>query len=323
MADFALLALPGAYLGSVGALTDCFGLARGRVEQMFAGPDRLRMQTRLHRLSADGAPVVLADGMVLPVDGAIGSQGELAFIWLPAFVAGGRRQMEERIARNQPLLAWLRARHAAGATIGASGAAALLLMAAGLTDKLAVPVPRVLQPLARALFPRQPFEDRLQLVDRGTLLFSGGIGHDLALIVRVMERSLSPAIARWLVSVTGLDGEEGHLLADDQLVARAQVWIEQHFAGPLNLADLAANLSTSTATLNRRFHRVLGMPPKAYVQQLRLEAATRMLEKSDRPIDRIAEMLGFSDSRLFRAMFRQHTGMTASQWRAAHRAQPA
>jgi len=157
----------------------------------------------------------------------------------------------------------------------------------------------------------------------GTLLFSGGIGHDLALIVRVMERSLSPAIARWLVSVTGLDGEEGHLLADDQLVARAQVWIEQHFAGPLNLADLAANLSTSTATLNRRFHRVLGMPPKAYVQQLRLEAATRMLEKSDRPIDRIAEMLGFSDSRLFRAMFRQHTGMTASQWRAAHRAQPA
>jgi len=65
MADFALLALPGAYLGSVGALTDCFGLARGRVEQMFAGPDRLRMQTRLHRLSADGAPVVLADGMVM------------------------------------------------------------------------------------------------------------------------------------------------------------------------------------------------------------------------------------------------------------------
>jgi transcriptional regulator GlxA family with amidase domain len=57
------------------------------------------------------------------------------------------------------------------------------------------------------------------------------------------------------------------------------------------------------------------MTPKAYVQQLRLQSAIKMLEKTSRPIDRIAELVGFSDSRLFRTMFRQQTGMTATEWR--------
>ena len=45
-------------------------------------------------------------------------------------------------------------------------------------------------------------------------------------------------------------------------------------------------------------------------------AAVRMLEKSTRSVDQIAQLVGYSDSRLFRAMFRQHAGMTASEWRA-------
>lgn len=319
-ADFALVALPGAYHSSVGALTDSFMLARDRVDLLFTGAEQGHMETRLRVLSIDGAPVPLSDGTLLPADGTIGTAGPFAFIWLPAFRAFGQEQMEARIAAAAPLLNWLRVQVDAGAIVGASGAASLLLMAGGFTSDMRVPVSRALQPLTRALFPRQPVEERFNLVDHGNLLIANGFASDIALILRVMERAISPDIARWLTSIMGPDNDTESRLAADPLVARAQLWIEQRFTGAINLAGLAHILSTSPATLNRRFNRTLGMSPKAYVNQLRFRSAIRMLEKSTRSIDMIAQLVGYSDSRLFRAMFREQAGMTASQWRDVHQA---
>jgi transcriptional regulator GlxA family with amidase domain len=314
--DFALVALPGAYHASVGVLIDSFYIARDRVEHVFTDGDRIPMETRLRILSQDGGPVPLSGGRPFAVDGALGSDEPLAFIWLPAFRAGGREPLEQRIAQAGPLFDWLHRQADSGAIIGASGAAAFLLMAGGFTGDMAVPVARALQPLARTMFPRQAFEERFSFVDDGQILICNGMGSDLQLITRVLERTLSPDIARWLASIIGADHEDKEFLAPDPLVARAQLWIEQRFTGPINMADLSRHLSTSAATLNRRFHKSLGVSPKAYVGQLRFNASARMLEKSTRSIDRIAQLVGYSDSRLFRAMFRQHAGMTASEWRA-------
>lgn len=320
MADFALLALPGAYQSSVGALVDSYTLARECVERVFGGPEPMRMRTQLRILSQDGGPVALSDGSTLAVGGAIDRTTPYGFIWLPAFRTGGEAPFAERLAQSQPLLAWLRQQAEQGAIIGASGPASLLLMAAGLTGDIRVPVARALLPLTRAYFPRQRLEERLALVDHGQLLICGGLAGDLALITRVMERTISAGVARWIASVIGLDRAEEESLASDQLVARAQLWLEQNFTGPVSIAELAESLSTSAATLNRRFRKALGTSPTAYVGALRLESAIRMLEMTERPIDRIAELVGYSDSRLFRAMFRQQTGMAASEWRAAARA---
>lgn len=317
MSDFALVALPGAYHSSVGALTDSFLLARDRVEHIFAGTDPVHMETGLRLLSQDGAPVAMADGMALEVDGALDSHASHGFIWLPAIRVGGAEALRRRLAESRPLLGWLQGQAEKGAIIGASGGAAMLLAASGLTATLPIPVARALKPLMRSLFPRQPLEERLALVDHGPVLVSSGLGSDLTLIVRAIERILSPDIARWLGSIMGLDSVDQELIATDALVAQAQLWLEQNFAGQVNIAGLADILSTSPATLNRRFRKALGLSPRDYVQHLRMQAAVRMLEKSGRSIDRIAQLVGYSDSRLFRTMFRQHMGMTATEWRAA------
>lgn len=319
MPDFALIALDGAYQSSIGALLDSFVLARDRIAQVYSRENRVEMETRLQVLSPGGAAAQLADGRRLEVDGPIDPDARFAFIWLPAFRAGGYKAIEERLARAQPLIAWLSEQARAGAIIGGSGASALLLMAAKLTEGRSVPVARALLPLARATFPRFRQEERLGLVDYGNLLIANGIANDLSLIVRVMERTLAPEIGHWLTSIMGLDLEEQEL-SIDPLVARAQLWLEQRFTGEAGIGELAATLSTSHPTLIRRFRKALGMTPKAYVQQLRLSAAQRMLEKSNRSIERIATLVGFSDSRLFRTMFREQTGMTASAWREQARA---
>lgn len=315
MTDFALVALDGAYHSSAGALIDSYALARQRVEHIFDGVDPMAMETRLRIVSIDGGPVAMSDGRRLEVDGSIDGGDAYAFVWLPAFRAGGRAELEARFERIQALLPWLRLQAERGAIIAASGASAMVLMAAGLTQGIAVPVARALRPLARSMFPRHRFDDRPSFVDHGSLLIANGIASDLSLIVRVMERALSPDVGRWLTSIMGLDREEEELLARDQLVANAQIWLEQRFTGKVSLSELADALSTSQPTLIRRFRKALGLTPKAYIQQLRLQSAIRMLERTNRSIDRIAELVGFSDSRLFRTMFRQHTGMTATRWR--------
>ncbi|MBG6120015.1 MULTISPECIES: GlxA family transcriptional regulator [unclassified Sphingobium] len=315
MPDFALIALPGAYLSSVGAFSDSYLLARDRVDHIYRDQVKGGMETRLRILSIDGGPVMLSDGTSLKADGATDGEVLFGFIWLPAFRVGGLRQLKQRLADNQPLVDWLKRQQQAGAVIGASGAASTLLMAAGLTRGLTVPIARALHPLLRSLFPRQAFDDRLGLGDSGDILIANGLGNDLQLIIRVMERALSPEIARWLRSVVGIDKEEQRLEAAEPSVAQAQLWLEQHFTEPVRMDRLAAIMACSTATVNRRFRAALGMSPKAFQQKLRLETATRMLERTPRSVDRIAELVGYSDSRLFRAMFRRQTGMSPMQWR--------
>src|SRR6218665_448060 len=266
-ADFALVALPGAYHSSVGVLIDSYAIACDRVTHVFTDNEPMQMETRLRIVSPGGQRVPLSDGKLLDVDGPIGGEEPLAFIWLAAFRAGGGEPLRQRLDSSGPLIAWLHRPLERGAIIGASGAAAFLLIEGGFTPDIAVPMARALQPVARELFPRQPLEDRFSLIDHGQMLIGSGMGSDLQLIIRVLERTLSPDIARWLTSIIGTEYEEKDLIAPDPLVARAQIWIEQRFTGQINMIELANYLMTSPATLNRRFHKAPGIPPKTYVGQ--------------------------------------------------------
>lgn len=315
MRDIALVALDGAYHSSVGALLDCFALIRSHAEQSLLREGRAQMATRLRVLSLDGKPVVLSDGRQLDVDGAIDGEAQFAFVWLPAFRAGSRKEMNKKMALAAPLIAWLEDQARAGAMVGASGISLLLLVASRLTDGLALPCAPALLPLARRM-QRVRMEADLTIVDSGRLLMSSGISYDLPLIVRAMERIMSPETGQWLRSVIGLGADEIAAQAADPVMVNAQIWLQQHLATSGGIGKLAAFLAISRSTLARRFHKAFGMTPKTYVQQVRLHSAQQMLLKTDRSIDRIAALVGFSDGRLLRMMFREQTGMTASEWRA-------
>jgi transcriptional regulator GlxA family with amidase domain len=315
MRDIALVVLNGAYHSSVGALLDCFALIRNHAEQSMLREGRAQMVTRLRVLSLDGKPVVLSDGRKLDVDGAIDSEAQFAFVWLPAFRAGSRKEMNNRLAKAAPLIPWLKDQAGAGAITGASGTSLLLLIASRLTDSLALPAAPALLPLARRMVSRVRMEADLSIVDSGRLLMASGISYDLSLIIRAMERIMSPEIGQWLRSVVGLGADEIATQTTDPMMVNAQIWLQQHLATSASIGELAAFLSISHSTLARRFHKAFGMTPKAYVQQVRLHSAQQMLLKTDRSIDRIASLVGYSDGRLLRMMFREQTGMTASEWR--------
>lgn len=311
-----MLAVTGAYHGSLGAWLDAFGLVRGQIELVFSAQEQMRMQTRLLLLTEDGHPVRLADGRRLAADRAVDDSTRYRLVHLPGFRVGSPQDLESRLLAARGLLDWLRWQHAAGALVSASGAAILLLAEAGLLDGIAAPLPRALLQLARERYPRLRIDEQRAVVEQDNIILGSGLAGDAALMVRLVERTLSLEMGRWLASVIGADRGGARTLAGDPLVGRAQLWLERNFTQEVRIAELARTLATPHQTLIRRFKRALAMTPKHYVQHLRVQAAQRMLLQTSRPIDQVANLVGYRDARSFRTVFQQHVGVTASAYRA-------
>jgi transcriptional regulator GlxA family with amidase domain len=85
------------------------------------------------------------------------------------------------------------------------------------------------------------------------------------------------------------------------------------------IAALAAHAHLSPRHLQRRFTAEVGVPPAAYVGQVRLEAARRALVEGDEPVDAVARRLGFGTAETLRRTFHRHLGVAPSEYRARFR----
>ncbi|MCX2860792.1 AraC family transcriptional regulator [Paucibacter sp. PLA-PC-4] len=81
-----------------------------------------------------------------------------------------------------------------------------------------------------------------------------------------------------------------------------------------SLAELAAPLGLSRYQLLRRFEAVHGLPPHAWLLQLRAERARRMIA-SGSALAEAAAAAGFADQSHMTRVFARHFGLTPGAWR--------
>lgn len=91
--------------------------------------------------------------------------------------------------------------------------------------------------------------------------------------------------------------------------------LETHYREPVRLATLAGIARMSPRSFLRAFHAATGSTPIAYLLQLRLQHAARLLRQSDMTITEIAFATGFNDSNYFTRQFRQRFRISPRQWR--------
>ncbi|MCP2358213.1 transcriptional regulator GlxA family with amidase domain [Nonomuraea thailandensis] len=65
----------------------------------------------------------------------------------------------------------------------------------------------------------------------------------------------------------------------------------------------------------RRFTTELGIPPAAYVERVRVEAAQRALEDGGDPLEAIARRYGFGTAETLRRSFHRCLGVAPSDYR--------
>ena len=75
----------------------------------------------------------------------------------------------------------------------------------------------------------------------------------------------------------------------------------------------------SVRNLSRRFVAATGLSPRQYLRRVRIEAAKRLLEARGATLDRVADAVGYGDTRAFVRAFSQVTGLSPGQYRQRFR----
>jgi AraC family transcriptional regulator len=92
--------------------------------------------------------------------------------------------------------------------------------------------------------------------------------------------------------------------------------IAAQFHEQLTLDQLATTYGQNELRFLRDFTRTMGLTPHAYLVEVRLQAARRMIEHTDLPLASIALDSGFAHQSHMGSVFRKHLSMTPSQYRS-------
>lgn len=89
--------------------------------------------------------------------------------------------------------------------------------------------------------------------------------------------------------------------------------LQENLIAPPSLSQLAEELSLRPETLIRIFFHDVGITPKAFVNNLRIEYAKQLLRQGEEIVD-VAQSSGFSDQSHFHKLFVSNTAATPGQY---------
>ncbi|WP_409344079.1 helix-turn-helix domain-containing protein [Paenibacillus sp. MBLB4367] len=133
----------------------------------------------------------------------------------------------------------------------------------------------------------------------------GRMKHWLHDIWRLVEHS----------SAAGADRAAG----SDSAMQTARQWLLAHAFAPLVYRELSDMLGISPVQLTRRFRAAYRMTPSAFVTELRLSRACRLLAETALTLDAIAQKCGYENGFYLSRVFHDKKGTSPSAYRKLHR----
>jgi AraC-like DNA-binding protein len=96
---------------------------------------------------------------------------------------------------------------------------------------------------------------------------------------------------------------------EHKAVQKVRAYIDEHYAEPISLAQLAEQVHFSRYYLLHTFRDATGMPPHLYLESVRVRHAQRLLTEGQ-PLAQVAQQVGFSSQSHFSQRFKQIIGVT-------------
>jgi transcriptional regulator GlxA family with amidase domain len=149
---------------------------------------------------------------------------------------------------------------------------------------------------------------------------TSGIDLALALVAEDHDAKLAAQIARHLVVYVQRPGGQSQFAGPERAVAASAPmgpewqqlvgWITRHLDHNLSVPALAERMHLSERQFARRCNEVLGAPPGALVESIRLQGACTMLERTNRSLPDIAIRCGFGTIETMHRVFRRRLNTT-------------
>jgi len=237
-------------------------------------------------------------------------------------------EYDKVIKDNAMLINWISMQYRKGAEIATICTGAFLLAATGLLEGKSCSTHWNAADDFRRLFPDiQLHVDKLITVEHG-IYTNGGAYSFLNLMLFLVEKYFDRQTAIFCSKVFQIDfdrisqspffifqAQKNH---GDELVSKAQTFIEENLGEKISFEALASTLAISRRNFDRRFIRATGNTPVEYLQRAKVEVAKRSLEKGRKSIFDVMEEVGYSDDKSFREVFKKITGLSPLEYKAKY-----
>lgn len=269
--------------------------------------------------------VTCSNGMQLSVPF---SYADVDTQWDLLLVAGGPQLPDVRLPGD--FLAWLQNQAARTTRFGSVCNGAFVLAHAGLLDGKDVTTHWADAGRLADEFPQASVQPDKIFVRDGRLFTSAGVtaGIDLclSLVAEDWGHELAVRVAKRLVVYIQREGGQSQYSPymgtgrdEDPIIGKVHRYVTEHIADALSIEQLAGAVAVSRRTFSRVFAKYAKVTPSAFVEQVRVDTARKLLEDTDAPLKTVAFKCGFRSATHMRTTFCRRLDVTPKQYRQRFR----
>src|SRR5438067_5661346 len=273
--------------------------------------------------AVEGRPVVSEVGFEISTPHGLADLKRADTVIVPMQYAGDEEHKPK-------LLAALRAAAQRGARVMSFCTGAFVLAEAGLLDGRRATTHWAYVDEFAARFPAVELDPGVLYVDEGSVLTSAGTAAGIDLCLHVVRKDhgadVANGLARRMVVPPHRDGGQAQYVDDPvpdgpgaDLFGETIAWLQEHLSEPITVEDLARRSAMSPRTFARRFRATAGTTPMQWVLRQRVLLAQRLLETTDEPVDRVAELAGFGPPAALRQPFHRLVPTSPTSYRRTFR----
>lgn len=226
------------------------------------------------------------------------------------------------------LIDWIKQHYRKGAELASLCSGAFLLAASGLLDGKSCSTHWKHTETFRKVFPKINLRADNLITDEHGIYTNGGAYSFLNLMVYLVEKYYDRQTAILCAKVFQIEMDRnvqsefviftGQKQHDDEVIQKAQLYLEQHLEDKISITDLASMFNVGRRNFDRRFIKATGNTPIEYSQRVKIEAAKKAFETNRKTINEVMYEVGYSDIKAFREVFRKVTGMSPLEYKGKY-----
>lgn len=232
---------------------------------------------------------------------------------------------EEIIQNNAELISWIIKQHQKGAYVASFCIGAFLLASTGLLKNRPCATHWQHADKFRKMFPDVNLMDDKILMESDGIYTSGGANSYFNLVIYLIERMAGREMAILISKTFMIDidknsqsaflifkGQKDH---NDSVVEVAQEYIENNYQHKLTTEKIVSTLNIGRRNFERRFKKATSNSVLEYIQRVKVEAAKKSMETTQKNIVDIMYDVGYQDVKAFREIFKKITGLAPIDYR--------
>ena len=245
-------------------------------------------------------------------------------IIIPPVVFNDRQTLKE----NYLLVEWVSQQYKKGAEIATLCSGAFMLASSGLLNGKKCSTHWAHAGTLKAMFPEVNVQADQLITDEDGIYTNGGAYSFLNLLIYLVEKYYDRQTAIYCSKVCQIEMDRnsqspftiftGQKLHSDDMVKKAQAYIESKVDEKISIEHLSSKFSVGRRNFDRRFIKATGNTPGEYSQRVKIECAKKAFETSRKTVNEVMYEVGYSDTKAFRELFRKLTGLSPVEYRARY-----